>query len=162
MAERKIAGRTFAVSPMPARDALALYADLIAALGSAVHHLPTIILATAEASEGEGESAAPNVLADIAAFAAVADIVRSATPEGSADLVKRICEIAEIRTESGALHTVDFDRDFTGNLKDIVPVAKFVLQEQFRDFFPEGGVSGILAKVKAGFLSTRSAASPPT
>ncbi len=160
MAERKINGRVFAVAPMPARDALALYADLISALGSAVHHLPTIILATAETGEGEGK--APDVLADIAAFAAVADIVRSATPEGSADLVKRICEIAEIRTESGALHTVDFDRDFTGNLKDIVPVAKFVLQEQFRDFFPEGGVSGILAKLRGVLPSTRSAASPLT
>jgi hypothetical protein len=139
MAERKINGRVFAVSPMPARDALALYADLISALGSAVHHLPTIILATAEATEGEAESGAPNVLADIAAFAALSDVVRNATPEGSADLIKRICELAQIRTESGAYHTVDFDRDFTGNLKDIVPVAKFVLQEQFRDFFPKAG-----------------------
>ncbi len=159
MAERKINGRVFAVVPMPARDALALYAELVSVLGSAAHRLPGIVLTTAEAGGGEGEreGGSLDLMSDIITFAAIADVVRTATPEGTTDLVRRICEAAEIRTESGALHTVDFDRDFTGHLQDIPPVVRFVLQEQYRDFFPDGGVNGLLAHLKAAFQTPRSA-----
>jgi hypothetical protein len=137
MAERKITGRVFAVAPMPARDALALYAELISVLGSAVHRLPGIVLTTAEATEGESEGGSLDIMSDIITFAAISDVVRTATPEGTAALVQRICEAAEIRTESGAYHPVEFDRDFTGHLKDIPTVVQFVLKEQFSDFFPK-------------------------
>ncbi len=162
MAERKIAGRIFAVNPMPAGKALALYAELVSVLGSAVHRLPGIVLTTAEASEGESEGGSLDVMSDIITFAAIADVVRTATPEGTADLVQRICEAAEIRTESGAYHPVEFDRDFTGNLKDIPTLVQFVLEEQFSDFFPEGGVNGLLASLRAGLRTQRSVGSPPT
>lgn len=158
MAEKKIRDRTFSVGSLPAGEALELYAELIAALGSAAHRLPAIILAASEETDG------PNVMADIATFIAIADVVRNATPAGARDLIKRIIEIAEIRRDgSTAYHSIEFDIDFRGeHLKDIVPVAKFVLEAQFGDFFPEGGLSGLLGRLRAALANTKSAGSPPT
>lgn len=151
MAEKKINGRVFSVGPVPAGEAIELYAELIAALGSAAHRLPAIILAASEETEG------PNVMADIATIAAVADVVRNATPAGTRDLIKRIVELAELQRPSGQVHSIEFDDDFQGEyLKDITPVVKFVLEEQFGDFFPESGLSGFLGRLRAGLPNTKS------
>lgn len=156
MAERKIAGRVFRVSPLPASEAIALYAELIAALGAAVHRLPAIIVsATADESE-------QNVMGDMVALAAITDIVKSATPGGCRDLIKRIVEVAQIQRPSGAYEPIDLDGDFTGRLNDIVEVVKFVLKEQYSDFFTGSGVNGLLGRLREALLSRKPLGSPQT
>jgi len=54
-----------------------------------------------------------------------------------------------VKRPSGAYGEVSFDADFTGNLGEIMPVAVFVLQEQFGDFFGAALASGS-RKIPAG------------
>jgi hypothetical protein len=59
-------------------------------------------------------------------------------------------EIAKIRRPSGAYDPVDMDGDYVGRLGDIIPVAVFVLSEQFGDFFSGALANGARAlKAKA-------------
>jgi hypothetical protein len=138
MAEKKINGRTFKVEPLRATEAIKLYALLLASAGTAVDRLPQLIVALS--SEGEAEA---NIMADVAAIATVSQIARNAGPDGVTETLKMICETAMVLRPSGAYDQVDFDGDMTAHLKDIFPLAKFVLKEQYSDFFPVSGAGGI-------------------
>lgn len=142
MAERKIGGQTYKVEPLVASEAIELYAALIAAVGSASGKLPAIILSLTTGEE-EGK-----IMADVAALSALADIVRSNGADGIRNLVRRIVEIARVQAPSGEWRQVDLDGDFTGELGKLLPVAKFVIEEQFRDFFTGNAGSGILGMLQ--------------
>ena len=140
MSERKINGRTFRVDRLLATQALVLQARIAKTVGPAVDKLPAMFAGRARpgvelSAEAEGNSNA----AAIAAFAA---IFTNNESTAVAALVSDIVSIAQIQGSNGAYTPVDFDRDFTESLADIVPVAIFVLQEQFGDFFTALLVNG--------------------
>lgn len=126
MAEKKIGQKTYKVEPMLATEAIKLQARLLRVAGPALDKLPAIL-----GGRKAGDEAASNA----AAIAAFTDIFTRADPEEIMALVRDVCEVAMVRRPSGAYDPVSFDGDFTGNLKEIIPVAVFVLQEQFGDFF---------------------------
>lgn len=133
MAERKIGQKTFKVEPLLATEAIKLQARLLKVIGPALDKLPSIL-----GGWKKGDEAASNA----AAIAAFTDIFTSSDPDEIMALVRDICEVAMVKRPSGAYDPVSFDGDFTGNLGDIIPVAVFVLQEQFGDFFGAALASG--------------------
>jgi len=151
MAEKKINGRTFKVVPLPAGEALELYAETLRIAGHGAGRLPALLLG----ADGTSEASA---LKDLALLLAMSDVLNGAGSVPIRDLVKRLVEVAMIQRPGGSYEQVDLDHDFTGQLGDIIPVVKFVLQEQFSDFFTASGASGILGMLKGGSQSTRSAA----
>ncbi|KQV83236.1 phage tail assembly chaperone [Rhizobium sp. Root1220] len=135
MAEKKINSVEYRVDPLLASKALILQARLMRAAGPLASKLPTIL-----ASRREGASIEEKALADAEALVAITSIFNAIAPEEYASLVQDIVEIAKVKRPSGAYDPVDLDGDFAGRLGDIIPVAVFVLSEQFGDFF-----SGALA-----------------
>lgn len=136
MAEKKINGRTFKTEPMLAMDSLVLQARLLKAVGPAVAKLGDVL-------KGRGENATPEQKAasDAAAIGAFSALFANSEPRQLAELIKDIIEVAMIKGDSGEYRQADFDGDFTGQQKDIIPVVMWVLGEQFGDFF--AGLPGI-------------------
>ena len=141
MAEKKIGQNTYRVAPMRAPDALALYVDLMRIGTKAANRLPAIIFALQSEDNAD--------MADVAALLAIQDILASTSTDSVMDLLNRIVTVAEIRQSSGTYTPVDLDREFSGKLNEIIPVARFVIMEQFSDFFIGSGESGILGLLKA-------------
>lgn len=133
MAEKKIGSKTFKVEPMLATEAIKLQARLLKVIGPALDKLPAILGGRAKGDE---------VTSNGAAVAAFTDIFTRADPDELMELVRDVCEVAMVKRPSGAYDPISFDGDFTGNLKEIIPVAVFVLQEQFGDFFGDALASG--------------------
>lgn len=133
MAEKKIGNKVFKTEPLLATEAIKLQARLLKVVGPALDKLPAIF---------GGRRAGDEVTSNAAAIAAFTDIFARADPDEIMELVKDVCEVAMVKRPSGAYDPVSFDGDFTGNLGEIVPVAVFVLQEQFGDFFGAALASG--------------------
>ena len=133
MAEKKIGNKVFKTEPLLATEAIKLQARLLKVLGPALDKLPAIL-----GGRAKGDEATSNA----AAIAAFTDIFARADPDEIMALVRDVCEVAMVKRPSGAYDPVSFDGDFTGNLGEIVPVAIFVLQEQFGDFFGAALASG--------------------
>lgn len=153
MAERKIAGKTYRVSPMTCADALALYTDIMRIVGPAAPRLPAIIVSLSSDDEGQ------NMLADVAALTAVSDILSRVPTSEVVGLVRRIVETAEVSLNNGKNYDpIEMDLEFTGHLSDLIPVARFVLEEQFRDFFTGSRKGGILSLLSVAFQNRKSAA----
>jgi len=149
MAETKINGRQFSCSPLPAGEAIELYAELMEVAGPAASKLPAIIVSlTGGAEHGR-------IMADVATLEAFSAIVKASGAPRVRALVAKIVAIASIRRPSGAVETCDLDGDFQGDLKDVLDVVRFVLREQYYDFFlgREGG--GLLGLLKATLTSTK-------
>jgi len=90
------------------------------------------------------------MMADVAALAAISDILSRVTSQEVSALASRIVGIASIKRQSGNYEPCDLDGDFTGKLGNVVPLMKFVLEEQFRDFFTgsrPNGIIGLLMEV---------------
>lgn len=142
MAEKKINGRTFKTEPMLAMDSLVLQGRLFKAVGPAIAKLGDVL-------KGRGENATPEEKAasDASAIAAFAAIFSNSEPKQLAELIRDVIEVAMIKGDSGDYRQCDFDGDFTGQQKDIVPVVMWVLGVQYGDFF--AGLPGIgnLAKL---------------
>jgi hypothetical protein len=136
MAEKKINGRTFKAEPMLATDALVLQARLFKALGPAVQHFGAIMR-----GHGEDKTEEQKAQSNAAAIGALASVFAQSQPQEIAGIIKDLVETCQIKRDSGNYDPCDFDGDFTGNQKDIMPVVLFALQEQFGDFF--AGVPGI-------------------
>lgn len=149
MAEKKINGRTFKVGPMPAGAALELYAALIEAAGPAINRLPVLLSVLTSGDESR------DVVADTMAIAALSDAIKGATPGGVADLIGRVVSVAMLLRPSGSYEQCDLDGDFTGHLGDIIPLARFVLQVQFADFFPGNGANGVLGALRVALTSAK-------
>lgn len=133
MAEKKIGGKEYKVEPLLATEAIRLQARLLKVVGPALDKLPAIF-----GNRTKGDAAASNA----AAISAFTEIFAKANPDEIAGLVKDICETAMVKRPSGAYDPVEFDVEFRGKLGDIIPVAVFVLQEQFGDFFSAALASG--------------------
>ncbi|MBD8556293.1 hypothetical protein IFT84_17430 [Rhizobium sp. CFBP 8762] len=142
MAEKKINGRTFKVAPMLAIEAVVMQARLMQLLGGALDRLPEILAGRNDKATDEMKAKS-----DAMAVAAFTDIFKHLDPREFGKLVKDIVELASIQRESGTYDPVDMDGDFTGNLKDLIPVVIFVLGEQFGDFFSGALASGNLSRV---------------
>ncbi|SHF60700.1 hypothetical protein SAMN02745157_2528 [Kaistia soli DSM 19436] len=130
MAEKKINGRTFKVTPMLASEALAMQARLFKAIGPAMPRLPAILAGLKEDRPAEARTAA-----EVSSISALVEILGGAQPGETTALVKDICEKAMIQRQGGNFEDVDLDHDFTGHLADIPAVVLFVLKENFSDFF---------------------------
>lgn len=130
MAERKINGKLYKTEPMLAEDALVMQMRLMSVIGGAIDRLPVILM-------GAGTTATPEAreMASAAATAAFAEIFTKKDPMIMMALIRDIVSLAQIRRPSGAYDQVDLNGEFTGNLAEIIPVATFVLQEQFGSFF---------------------------
>lgn len=150
MAERRIGDRVFKVLPLPASQAIELYGECIRIAGHGAGRLPALLISAASGKE-PGPAAA---MSDIALLMALTDVLNGTSPSAIRDLIRRIIEIAMVQRPSTAFEQVDLDHDFTGRLADIVPVVKFVLTEQFADFFTGSGASGILGMLR-GALATK-------
>jgi len=143
MAEKKIKDRVYKVDPIPASNAIELYADIVRIAGQGTSRLPAIIVGLSQ-KDGEGQ-----LMSDVSALMALTDILSGSSSAEISGLVRRIVEIAMIQRPSKAYEPVDLDGDFTGRLSDIPEVAAFVLKEQFSDFFIGSGGNGIIARMTA-------------
>jgi hypothetical protein len=141
VAEKKIGSRTFKVEPLLATEAIRLQMRLAKAIGPAISRLPEIFA-------GMGKDQAAKEKANATAIAAVSEIIGGMKADDAADLVRDIVQVAMVKRPSGAYDQVDMDGDFTGQLGDIIPVATFVLQEQFGEVF--SGARGNGSPAKAG------------
>lgn len=137
MAEKKIAGMTIKVDRPLATQALKLQARLVRAAGALVDKFPALV-----ASRKQSLSPEETAKIEAEALAAIVDIFNRLSPDEYADLVGEIVGIAQIQRPSGAYDHMDLDGDFSLNLGAIIPVALFVLQETFGDFFAAATASG--------------------
>lgn len=136
MAEKKINGRTFRVSPLLATKSMILKARLMKAAGPALSNLGNVL-----SGLGKNKTMEQKLAANNAAVAAFSEIFSQADPLELATLIKDVLEVAQIERAAGDYGQVDFDGDFTEHERDIIPVMVFVLGEQFGDFF--AGLPGI-------------------
>lgn len=134
MAEKKINGRTFNVTPMLAFQGLILKARLMKVAAPVIGSLGDILGGAAEGGEAKEH-------AESKATGALAALFAEAEPVALATLVKDVIEVAEVMRPSGSYGPIDFDGDMTGHEADIMPLMVFVLREQFADFFT--GFQGI-------------------
>lgn len=148
MAEIRIGSETFKCDPLPAGEAIELLAELMRVVGPAVGRLPALIVSLNE----EGPHA--SVMTDVAALAALADILKETKPSALRELVARIASLAMVQRPSGYDKCI-LDLDFHDNLKGVIPVVRFILEVQFRDFFTGSAGNGIFGGLRAAFLSTR-------
>lgn len=149
MAEKKINGETYRVEPLVASEALLLWGRIIEAMGPGIGHLPVIIEALGDGDDGLA-------VADMAALAAISDVVSRNTPEKIRDLIADIVNIASVlEDDKRNYRPVDMDVDFTGNTKGIVPLTKFVLEEQFHDFFTASVGSGLINLMAEAFQGVK-------
>jgi hypothetical protein len=153
MAEKKISGKVWRVDPMTAIDALKLYADIMRVVTPAATKLPAIIFALSAEDSGQ------KMMADVAALSAIGDILERTSSDQIAELAKTIIGCAEVSVDYGKSYVpADIDVEFTGALSDLIPVARFVLEEQFRDFFIGNGRSGIISLLTEALQRQKSAA----
>lgn len=137
MSERKINGKTYKVEPLLASDALRLQMRLMRAIGPALGHLSALLDGASDDASQEAKDKS-----NAAAITALSSIISSLEPDDAVDLVRSVVEIAAVQAPSKEWRTLDLDGDFHGNLKEIIPVATFVLKEQFGDFFGAALASG--------------------
>ena len=150
MAERRIGDRVFKVVPLPASEALELYAETLRIAGHGAGRLPALLLSASAEEEGSASA-----MGHVALLMAVADVLNGNAPAVVRDLLRRLVEVAMIQRPGGHYEQVDLDHDFTGRLGEIVPVIKFVLAEQFSDFFIGSGASGILKTLREALAKQR-------
>ena len=149
MAELKIAGELYKVEPLPAGEAIELYADLMRVATQATGRVPAILMALASRENG-----APDAMADVAALAGLGDILRSTSSSDIKSLINRIVTCASVKRPSGYAE-VNLDEEFTGNLAAILPVAKFVLEVNYADFFTASVGGGLLNNLRSVLASAR-------
>lgn len=138
MAEKKIGGREYRTEPLTAREAVALYTDIMRVGSLAAEKLPAIIVAF-----GNPDTQTGDAMADVAALAAIGDILRKTSTDVVMELLDRILGAAQIRQDSGTYLKCEVDH-FSGDLGTMFPVVKFVLQVQYADFFTGSAGNGIL------------------
>lgn len=149
MAEKKIGDKIYQVGELSARDALKLWADIMRIAGPAAPRLPSIIIALSR------ELPEQQAMADVAAIGAISDMLRSSETDEIISVIERIVSLARIMQPSKTYRDVDLDADFSGpNLKYLIPVASFVLKENFSDFFIGSEANGILSLLKGHLVKS--------
>jgi hypothetical protein len=147
MAERRIGSELYKVEPLPAGEAIELYADLMRVATQATGRVPAILMAIANRETG-----APDVMAEVAALAGLGDILRGTGSTEIKGLIDRIVTCASVKRPSGYA-PVNLDEEFSGNLAAIFPVAKFVLEVNYADFFTESVGGGLLSGLRSALAS---------
>jgi len=141
VAEKKINGRDFRVTPMPAREALALYADLVRILAPVLPDVPQILhFLTNDDPEKRQQ-------ADLLLVNAQSLLLAQAGTSEIMGLLERVLQGAQLRRPSGVYESADIDGDFTDDLGSFPKVIIFILQENFRDFLSVNGGNGILSRL---------------
>lgn len=149
MAERKIGKETYRCHAMPAGAALELLGDITRLASQGAGRLPAVLLGLEEHAAGvEGGEQ----MADVAVFAAIGDILQRNSSSDLRALVERVVTAAEVQRPAGYAK-IDLDEEFTGNLGAILPVARFVLEVNFRDFLDGSAGPGPLSRFRAAFQS---------
>lgn len=141
MADEKFNGRTFRTDPMPAREAIALYLDIMRVAGAGVNKIPAVLAAVMAPDDRRNE------LADIAALQAMSEILRQTPTATIQELMNRILASAAVVSESGRYDKLTIDH-FSDDLKSLFPVLKWIMTEQFSDFFSGSAGSGIIQMIK--------------
>lgn len=148
MAETKIGSREFRTSALPAKEALALYIDLNRLAGHARERFPALMFQAV----GDEEMMSQQTVSQLIIFAGIADILNVTPTADIISLLDRIMRAAQIRRPSGEYSECDFDGDFSGDhLKDVMPLIRWIIAEQYRDFFSASAGNGILGIVQAVF-----------
>ncbi|PHP66551.1 hypothetical protein CSC94_12745 [Zhengella mangrovi] len=138
MAEKTIGAETYRTQPLPAKRAFALYVDLMRMLSDGANRFVPHV------ADLTGEDAGP--IAEVLSLAAIGDMLRNTPTMTLIDLLERIVSAAEVQRPSGYAQ-VNIDEEFTGRLPDVIPLAEWVLKEQFGDFFPVSALAIGLRKV---------------
>lgn len=145
--EKKILGQLYRVDPMPAGEAIEMYADMMRIATQATGRIPAILLALSS----KGEDGA-DVMANVAALAGIGDILRANSSSDIRTLVERIVTQAQVKRPSGYAQ-VNFDEEFRGRLGAILPVANLVIEVNFADFFTASVGGGLLSSLRAALAS---------
>lgn len=130
MSDKKFSNRAFRVEPLLASKAMVLRAKVMRLAEPALMRLGEIMRGHGKDKTEEEKSGATAAL-----MSSFMEIFSRSDPEEVAGLIKEVCEIAIIKRGDGQYYPVDFDGDFTQHQGDILPVAVWVLREQFADFF---------------------------
>lgn len=148
MADETFNGRKYQTHQLPARDAIALYLDIMRVAGSGVSKIPALLAAVMSPDDRRNE------LADLAALQAVAEILRQTPTATIQDLMHRLLQSAEIMGESGNFRKVTID-EFSGDLESLFPVLRWLMREQFGDFFTGSAGSGIILMIREALTPTK-------
>lgn len=140
MADKKIGGNYYRVSPILATEAMRLQVRLLNIAGPAVKALPAILAAR----KGSGDAAG----AEQAGLEAISAVFTTADPERVTDFITDVCEKAEISEDGKVYEPLVFDHHMSDDQKSILPVTFFVLKELLGDFFTGALEAGNLATAK--------------
>lgn len=148
MAEKKIEGfGVIRTSPIMASEAIALYCDMMRIVGTGANRLPALLLG----------SAIDDVMADVAILSALTDILRGTPTDEVNATIGKILACGQMQRPSKAWETIELDLDFSdGKIKYLIPVVRFLLKEQFGDFFTGSAGNGILSKLRSVLLPAKS------
>ena len=142
MAETKIAGVEYKVSPLTAPEALAFISEIIVMAGPGLRHLPLILKGVVE-DEEDSESGG-GFVADIAAAAACSAMIKEFGIEAFVDFKRRIIETATVKRPSGVYEQVMAESDFIGKLVECELLYDYIIGEQFGPFSKGSEASGPL------------------
>lgn len=137
MAEKKFGSMEIRVDRPLATEALRLQARLFRAAGGLAEKLPSIL-----ASRKDGVSEETKAKAEAEALSAIAGIFDRVSPDEYAALVGDVIGLGKIKRQSGVYDPLDLDGDFHEEFGLILPVALYVLQQVFGDFFSAALASG--------------------
>lgn len=137
MADKKIGGNYYRVSPILATEALRLQVRLLNIAGPAVKALPAVLAARSGAGDRSN--------AEQAGLDAIAAVFTTADPDRVSQFVTDVCEKAEISADGKAYESLIFDHHLSDDQKSIIPVTFFVLKELLGDFFTGAQEVGSLA-----------------
>lgn len=146
MADKKIGGHYYRTGIVLATTGIKLQARLMALAGPAMDKLPLLFAARAAGVPIEEDAKSRGI-----ALAAIGEVFAHANPDAVAKLISDICEMAMVSDDGKTYEEVVFDHHFSGPMvKEIYPVALFVLQETLGDFFTGDLGIGSLASKASG------------
>lgn len=139
MSDKKIGDRFFRAGDALATDAIKLQIRLMKLIGPALEVIPAVF-----AARSPGASEDDRKAADVSAIKALASIFASADPDGVAALIEDILAMGKISYDGkGAWDDIILDQEFSGHqMRDLIPVVLFILQETLGDFFSGALASG--------------------
>ncbi|MEM9359959.1 MAG: phage tail assembly chaperone [Pseudomonadota bacterium] len=139
MAEKKIADKEYRVELLGAKDAYLLLAEIIRIAGPGAKHLPAIVALVRPDEEGA------QFMADVAAFAACAEVLNTHGAEALVDLKARVLGLAQVKRPAGHYEKIDLEVDFYGALDQAEELFDYVMEVQFGNFSQGSEASGPIA-----------------
>jgi hypothetical protein len=136
MAEKRIGGQEYRVEPLLATKAWALRLRVAKLIDRGTIEELTAVFKQADTDGRKLKDIGLEIVGIIAELLAKHD------PEQIVGLLKDLCEIAQVRLDSGYSRVI-FDEEFTGKGAEALELAAFVIAEQFSELFSDALVSGI-------------------